>query len=256
MKKLFWATLAIMFAVVSFGYMNSAHAENMEPNEHIKTVIESRLAAGELKTSSNKITVTVNDGTVTLNGTVKSLADKRRAERTARDFDKVSQVDNRLIVRVDDRTDQQIADEISRSIRNFAFFDIFDWVEGEVVNGEVLLKGAVREPWRKTDYERLVENVIGARCVTNEIKVLSTSAFDDRIREQAARLIYGDPFFTRYAAKSLPPIHIIADNGSITLKGTVANMLEKQKAEMAVRTGLLAFEVINDLKIKHTDKND
>lgn len=250
MKKFFQTTLAILLAVLSFSYATPARAENAEMAAHIKTVIESRLTAEELKTPGNEITVIVNDGEVILTGTVKSIAEKKRAERATRMFEKVSHVDNRLSVSADGRTDQQIADEIARSIRSFAFFDIFDWVEGKVVNGEVVLNGAVREPWRKTDYERLVENVIGARSVTNEIKVLSTSVFDDQLRVQAASLLYGDPLFARYAVRALPPIHIIVDDGRVILKGTVANMLEKQKAEIAVRGGLLAFEVINDLRVE------
>ena len=49
---------------------------------------------------------------------------------------------------------------------------IFDWISGEVSNGVVTLKGSVREPWRKTDYERRAEAVAGVRQVDNEIEIL------------------------------------------------------------------------------------
>ena len=56
--------------------------------------------------------------------------------------------------------------------------------------------------------------------------------------------------FTGYAIQANPPIHILVENGKVTLKGVVANAMEKQIAESKVRTGVLAFDVINDLQIE------
>ena len=111
------------------------------------------------------------------------------------------------------------------------------------------LKGYVREPWRKKEYERLAEAVAGVSQVNNQIEVLPTSGYDDQIRIAAARAIYGDPRFVRYANRSLPPIHIVVNNGRVTLKGAVANQLEKQLAESLVRTEVLSFDVANELTV-------
>ena len=148
-----------------------------------------------------------------------------------------------------DRTDRQIAADVVRSIRSFVFFDIFDWLEGEVNNGIVNLKGWVREPWRKKDYQRRVESVPGVRQVDNKIEVLPHSIYDDQIRVAAARSIYGHPSFVRYANRVLPPIHIVVNNGKIALKGAVASKVERQLAEVLVRSGVLSFEVVNDLTV-------
>jgi hypothetical protein len=40
------------------------------------------------------------------------------------------------------------------------------------------------------------------------------------------------------------------ENGKLTLKGMVATPLEKQLAEADVRTGVMAFEVNNDLYVE------
>ena len=89
----------------------------------------------------------------------------------------------------------------------------------------------------------------GVRQVDNQIEVLPHSIYDDQIRVAAARSIYGHPAFLRYANRALPPIHIVVNNGKIALKGAVANKLERQLAGSLVRTGVLAFEVVNDLTV-------
>ena len=53
----------------------------------------------------------------------------------------------------------------------------------------------------------------------------------------------------RYANRALPPIHIVVNNGKVILKGAVANKLERQLAEILVRSGVLTFEVVNDLTV-------
>ena len=47
-----------------------------------------------------------------------------------------------------------------------------------------------------------------------------------------------------------PPIHIVVENGKVTLKGMVATPMEKQLAEMKVRSGVMAFDVNNDLQVE------
>jgi osmotically-inducible protein OsmY len=101
----------------------------------------------------------------------------------------------------------------------------------------------VREPWRKK------EAVAGVSQVNNQIEVLPNLSYDDDTRIAAARASYGDPRFVRYANRSLPPIHIIVNNGRVPLKGAVANQLEKQLAESLVRTEVLSFDVANELTV-------
>jgi osmotically-inducible protein OsmY len=214
----------------------------------IKSAVEHKLEHAGLQ-RRNEINVTVDDAVVTLRGKVSSLAEKRRAEKAARAVDDVTRVENELVVETGNRADQEIARDVVRQIRSFAFFDVFDWVEGEVKNGMVTLRGAVREPWRKDDYARLAEGVTGVTEVKNELRALPLSNYDDQLRIAVARQLYGDPRFARYANRSLPPIHIVVENRRIWLKGAVATPLEKQLAESIVRSSALSFEVQNDLTV-------
>ena len=214
----------------------------------VKTLVEHQLIKHDLQRQDN-IRVSVEDHFVTLEGTVQSVREKHRAERLARRVEDVQDVGNQLVIKVSDRSDKQIADGVASAVRSFVFYDIFDWIDGEVDNGVVTLKGWVREPWRKTDYQRRAEAVAGVRQVDNKIEVLPHSSYDDQIRVAAARSIYGHPSFVRYANRSLPPIHIVVNNGNVVLKGAVSNQVERQLAGNLLRTGVLAFDVVNDLTV-------
>lgn len=215
----------------------------------ITTMVAHRLM-DKMVLREDNIEVLVRDGAVTLTGTVRSLAEWKRAEKEALDADDVSSVRNELRIAKEDRTDRQIAEDLSSEIRRYVFYDIFDWIEGSVEQNRVTLKGSVREPWRKADYERLAEGIAGVTEVKNELEVLPLSAFDDQLRIGIARRLYGDPRFVRYANRSLPPIHLIVRNGRVTLEGVVATPLERQLAESIVRTGSLTFEVVNRLRVE------
>lgn len=146
-------------------------------------------------------------------------------------------------------TDQQIAVDVTHKIRNYVFYDIYDWVDLKVNRGVVTLEGWAHEPWHKYELGKRVESVIGVKQVQNQIQVLPLSPFDDRLRIQLARKIYGNPVLDRYAVQLNPPIHIIVDHGVVTLRGVVASAAESHI------TGTLAhessaFKVINDLTVE------
>ena len=65
------------------------------------------------------------------------------------------------------RSDNQLAEEVAHAIRMYPWYDIFDWVEGTVHNGVVTLTGAVREPFHKDDYGKIVARIPGVKQVHN-----------------------------------------------------------------------------------------
>ena len=98
-------------------------------------------------------------------------------------------------------------------------YGIFDNVNLEAQNGALTVSGEVTQPFKKTDIGNILERVKGVAALQNNLEVLPTSMFDDRLRLQLARAIYGNPFFTPYRNLALPPIHIIVKNGNVTLEG-------------------------------------
>jgi hyperosmotically inducible protein len=145
------------------------------------------------------------------------------------------------------RKDQQVANDIARSVVTYPQFTIFDTVGGEVHEGVVTLTGKVTQPYKKTDIERRVAKIDGVRQITNKIGVLPLSTADDNLRYRISRSIYGNANFWNYATQANPPIHIIVENGHVTLVGVVNNYLDKTLARnLAYQFG--AFSVTNNLK--------
>lgn len=149
------------------------------------------------------------------------------------------------------QTDAEIAGRITHEIRMYPRYTIWDDVQFRVAEGQVELLGAVNQPFKKKDLERIVQRVPGVTSVTNQINVLPLSNFDDRIRIQVARAIYGHPTFTRYAINPLPSIHIIVENGRVMLTGVVANEAEKNIAGIRAAGAALSFgPVVNNLRVE------
>ncbi len=77
--------------------------------------------------------------------------------------------------------------------------------------------------------------------------MLPISSYDDDLRSRIARAIYGNSAFWRYAAQANPPIHIIVENGHVTLTGVVNNNVDRMLAR-SLATGFGELSVTNQLK--------
>lgn len=146
-----------------------------------------------------------------------------------------------------ERKNLQIFNDVSREVTRYTRFTVFDDVAANVNHGEVTLTGKVTMPYKAQDIARLVARVPGVTKVNNGIKVLPVSPFDDDLRFQIARRIYGNPGFWNYAAMPSPPIHILVENGKVTLTGVVNNNVERVLAQ-SMASSSLAFSVKNELK--------
>ena len=145
------------------------------------------------------------------------------------------------------RKDLQIFNDVSRQVQRYAYFTIFDDISASVHNGVVTLTGKVTMPFKSTEIQKRVAKVDGVTQVVNKIQVLPVSMFDDGLRYQIARAIYGNSSFWNYAAMVNPPIHIIVENGHVTLTGVVNSNVERMLAR-SIATQFDALSVTNDLK--------
>ena len=72
---------------------------------------------------------------------------------------------------------------------------------------------------------------------------------------QVARAIYRDPVLSRYGIQAVPPIHIIVDNGHVTLEGVVNTEMEKNVAGIRASGAGLSFgQVTNNLQVERPNK--
>ncbi len=117
--------------------------------------------------------------------------------------------------------DAALADSVRHAIVMYPRYSIFDDLYIQVTDGNVHLTGVVNQPFKKSDIEKIVRSVAGDHQVIDDIRVLPLSPNDDRLRLRVARSIYGDATMTKYAIQPLKPIHIVVENGHVTLTGVV-----------------------------------
>jgi hyperosmotically inducible periplasmic protein len=152
--------------------------------------------------------------------------------------------------------DAAIAQKVAHEIRNYPYYTIWDSVNFQLTEGTVHLTGEVSQPWKKSALGGIVAHVNGVTAVDNELKVAPLSPFDDRIRTQVARAIYRDPVLSRYSLQVVPPIHIIVDNGHITLEGVVNTEMEKEVAGIRANSITSFGQVTNNLQVEQPVKRN
>ena len=144
----------------------------------------------------------------------------------------------------------RIAREVRHELVMLPYYGVFDNLAFRVDGNTVTLLGQVTRPTLKSDAENVVKNVEGVEKVNNQIQVLPLSPMDDRIRLAEYRAIYGQVGLDRYALQAIPPIHIIVDNGKVTLVGVVANQSDKDMAGVRANGVPGVFSVTNNLQVE------
>jgi hyperosmotically inducible protein len=146
--------------------------------------------------------------------------------------------------------DAAVAQKVAHEVRMYPYYSIWDDVNFQVDNGTVRLLGEVTQPNKKSDLGHIIARIPGVATVDNELKVAPLSPFDNQLRLQVARAIFRDPTLSRYGTQPLPPIHIIVDNGHVTLEGVVSTQMEKQIAGIRANTGLSFGTATNNLRVE------
>jgi hyperosmotically inducible protein len=145
-----------------------------------------------------------------------------------------------------------ISQQVRHEIAMLPYTGIWDWVEADLqADGTLVLRGDVTTASTKTDAEFRLRRIEGIKSVSNEIRILPLSPSDNAIRLGVYRsLFHRNSTLSGYALGPNPSIHIIVDNGRVTLKGMVVNAMDKQLAGIAANGVFGVFSVENDLQIE------
>lgn len=177
-----------------------------------------------------------------------------------------------------EKTASRMGDAIRKEILTLPNYGVFDWVAFNIDNYNVVLQGYASRPTLKDSAERVAKKVEGVAAVENRIEVLPLSRMDDRVRTQAYVRIYGNSQLARYNPnRGVPifisparmaagltqdppvgnhPIHIVVNNGNITLYGMVLNDADKSIAGMMANQVPGAFAVKNELGVEMSKQKE
>lgn len=148
----------------------------------------------------------------------------------------------------------RIVKETRHELVMLPYYNVFDNLSFQVDGSTVTLMGQVTRPTLKSDAERAVKGIEGVEKVVNKIEVLPLSPSDERIRMQVYRTIFTFPNLQKYSMQAVPPIHIIVNNGNVTLEGVVLNQGDKDIAGLKANGVAGVFSVKNNLRVEKSDK--
>jgi osmotically-inducible protein OsmY len=213
--------------------------------------IQSRLAEKLAKDKDfRNVQSTVEDGIVTLTGTVENYKDKLDAGNQARKADHSQGVRNLIEVAGPSVTDAELQQKLAKKLRydRVGYNDVaFNAITVKVNNGVVTLGGAAVDYPALNDAVSIVQNTAGVKDVVNGIRLLPMIENDLRFR--VYRAIYRDNVLSKYAMDPARPIRIIVDGGNIGLYGQVDSQMDKTIAGMRAREVFGGFSVENHLTL-------
>jgi len=209
----------------------------------IKTLVLSELAY-EPSIKSSDIGVLVKDGTVTLVGSAMSYGEKSDAVRAAKRVAGVNGIADDIEVKLPDahmRNDGDIAAAASNAIAwttNIPQGNITVTVR----QGRIILEGEVEWWFQKENVEKLVQNLMGVKVVSNMITIKPAMASE--IVETAI-----SSAFERSALLDAKQVHVEIAGDKVILRGTVKNWTEREEAERAAWSSAGVFSVDNHLRV-------
>ncbi|MGC2636109.1 MAG: BON domain-containing protein [Acidobacteriaceae bacterium] len=194
----------------------------------------------------------VQNGTVTLTGSVDVVASKLAADQKVHHVKGIRAVSNQIQVSGPEIPDQELQAKLNKAITYDLWGNVpvqFQAISVQVQNGVATVSGHAAGPVAAADAMAVVENTKGVKDVIDDIQVDPVSDFDNRIRLQEFRAIYGYPMLNQFVMDPAKPIRIQVANGHVTLYGTVDTQAQKNAAGIQANTVPGVFSVTNDLQV-------
>jgi osmotically-inducible protein OsmY len=193
------------------------------------------------RVEETEVGVEVDNGVVTLTGTVTSWAKRVAAQEAAHRVFGVLDVANDIAVQVPGtlaRTDTEVA----QAVRHALQWDVMvpeTRITSTVSKGSVTLEGTVDDWTQREDADRAVRNLTGVSGVTNKISVVMPAARAEDVRKAIEEAL------ERRAEREARKVRVETSDGTVTLSGVVRSWGEKQAVVSSARF-TPGVRVVND----------
>ena len=204
------------------------------------------------KSKFKDVKATVQNGIVTLTGSVDVYDTKADADKRAHRIKNVKGVENEIEVAGPEIPDNVLQEKLIKAIsydRVGYGTTAFNAIGVNVQNGVVTLSGTAYGPVDADSAVAVAANTKGVKDVVNDIQVDPVSPMDDRIRLAVFRSVYGFPSLNKYAIDPAKPIRISVQNGNVTLYGVVDSQSDKDAAGIRANSVPGVFHVTNNLVV-------
>ena len=218
-------------------------------DNQIQTTLAQKLAS---KNQFNDVKASVDDGIVTLTGTVDLYQRKLDAGKLARKTANSQGVRNLITVAGANVPDAQLEQKLATKLRyvRVGYDSTFDYFALGVKDGVVTVEVQDRTGVGRDEALADIANMPGVKDVIDNVTVAPVSGFDDGLRLRAMRAIYRDSVLSKYAMDPARPIRIVVTNGHVTLYGSVDSKMDKDVAGIRANQIFGAFSVDNKLEVQ------
>jgi hyperosmotically inducible periplasmic protein len=245
MRKQFLALTVALFVLLSM----TAMAATGRYDQQIQQAASQKINGDKHLQNVNS---TVDDGIVTLTGSVGLYQNKVDAAKKVKKISNVAGVRNDITVSGANVPDAQLQQKLAKKLAydRVGYRDnTFNYLAIDVKDGVVTLSGDTVYDIPLDSAMALVARTEGVKDVVNDVKVLPVSMFDDSLRIRTARAIYRDSVLGRYASDPVHPIRIVVDGGHVTLYGSVESSMDKNIAGIRANSVPGVFSVENKLVV-------
>jgi hyperosmotically inducible protein len=244
-KKVVIAVILAGLALPAMGQARNQQKQSAQ-DQQVQKIATEKL---QEKEKFRGVSANVEDGIVTLSGTVDLFIDKENAEKRVRKVKNVDGVRNHVQIAGKQVSDAELRETLANKLRydRVGYGIVFNNLTVGVENGAVTIGGKVRDYPDRSSAIAIVETTPGVKDVTDEIDVATVSNFDDELRVRLARAIYGHSSLQKYALDPQAPIRIVVENGHVELAGVVLNKGDRQIAYVQASSVPGVFSVKNDL---------
>jgi osmotically-inducible protein OsmY len=185
----------------------------------------------DTRVEETDVGVEVDEGVVTLSGTVSSWGKRHAAAEAAHRVRGVLDVANDIVVKTPG-TPGQTDTEVARAVRNALVWDVFvpdTRIRSTVSDGVVTLDGHVETWTQHEDAERAVRNLSGVRAVMNLIEVKAPKVDPGKVRKSI------EDALERQAEREAKRVWFEVHDGEVKIFGTVRSWGEREAVTGAAK---------------------
>jgi osmotically-inducible protein OsmY len=217
----------------------------MKTDENIRIDVENELR-WDPSVDEKGILTKVENGVVSLQGSVPHFSDRWTAEQVTKRVAGVRAIANDIEVKIPnsgERSDSEIAAAAVNALKWHFVLESSD-IQAVVKHGWITLSGHVSYGYQRTVAESAVRYLLGVKGVINDIEVRpEVKAKDVKQKIQSA--------FQRQATLDAKDIKVNVDESSVVLQGTVHSWREKDDAAIAAWAAPGVSKVENKIQVQY-----
>jgi len=177
------------------------------------------------KVDGEAIAVSVDDGVVSLRGTVGSFREKQEAKHDAERIYGVKDVKNELDVRILNehrRSDAELRGAVLQAMMLDSL--VPSTIDAKVDNGVVTLTGKANWQYQRDEAESVAGNLLGVMGVEDEIELIAPGPTAHDVDHSIKKAM------ERNAKLDAESVSVESSDGTITLRGTVSSWADHDEA--------------------------